>query len=133
MVKSHFALHVPICYVQSRLPTTHSKTIDKDILEKHVQLFPHHCGSEDSSQSSSTPYSISLHKTRGKGMARIYRALSTAEIKNRRNQSWIGEKLKLSINSPILTFHRPRFKEQVSGSGIVSKIITLSTVSVLNV
>ncbi|KAK8284046.1 hypothetical protein V6Z11_D08G127400 [Gossypium hirsutum] len=49
MVKSHFALHVAIHCMQSRFFTTHNKTIDKDSLEKHVQLFSHHCGSGDSS------------------------------------------------------------------------------------
>ncbi|XP_012474771.1 uncharacterized protein LOC105791297 isoform X2 [Gossypium raimondii] len=48
MVKLHFALHVAIHCVQSRFFTTHNKTIDKDSLEKHAQLFSHHCGSGDS-------------------------------------------------------------------------------------
>ncbi|KAL1156996.1 hypothetical protein V6Z11_A08G125700 [Gossypium hirsutum] len=58
----YFALHVAIRCVQSRLPTTHNKITDKDTLEKHVQLFPHHYGSGDSPQSSSTSCSLGLNK-----------------------------------------------------------------------
>ncbi|XP_040964863.1 uncharacterized protein [Gossypium hirsutum] len=47
------------------------------------------------------------------------------------NQSWIGEKLKLSTNRPVSIFHYLRFKDQASSLRIVSKIITLSTLSVL--
>ncbi|XP_040964860.1 uncharacterized protein [Gossypium hirsutum] len=50
---------------------------------------------------------------------------------NQRNQSWIGEKLKLSTNRPVSIFHYLRFKDQASSLRIVSKIITLSTLSVL--
>ncbi|XP_040964861.1 uncharacterized protein [Gossypium hirsutum] len=45
------------------------------------------------------------------------------------NQSWIGEKLKLSTNRPVSIFHYLRFKDQASSLRIVSKIITLSTLS----